>query len=146
MFSVTITADTLEDFAEWLAHTNAQFARLAASKNEISSPTPSIQLDEKVVKAALTKAKKDAKAGAAEPAAEPVEEPATETAPEAEATPPALEYGDVSAAVLALVKAKGRDAAVAVLSEFGVPHAKELQPGQWAEALKALTDALDQEA
>ncbi len=49
-----------------------------------------------------------------------------------------VEYAQVSAAVLDVVAKKGRDAALAVLAEFGVDNAKKLTEGQWAGALAAL--------
>jgi hypothetical protein len=60
-----------------------------------------------------------------EPAVEPVVEPAAE--PEA----PAVDYTQVKAAVMAVNKAKGRDAAVALLGEFNAKVGGDLTEEQW---------------
>lgn len=59
--------------------------------------------------------------------------------------PQAASYDDVKNAVVALAAAKGRDAAVAVLDQFGVDHASKLTEEQWPEAVQALIDAKDAE-
>lgn len=51
-------------------------------------------------------------------------------------------YDDVKALVLQVSKDKGRDAAAAVLSGFGVAKAPELKPEQYADAVAQLKAAL----
>ncbi len=53
-----------------------------------------------------------------------------------------LTYADVSEATLRLVAGKGKPAAVALLSRFGVSNARELGDGQWHDYLAAVTAAL----
>ena len=158
MYSITIQGETLETFAERIAAVNAQFATLATSRNALSAADKKAIADAKANKAddeareALQAKRNAGRAGKAEepldgtpspapaaeekaPAAEPAEVSASDEAPK-------IEYAQVSTAVLSLVKAKGRDAAVAVLSQFGVGNAKELAEAQWPEALEALNAEL----
>jgi hypothetical protein len=70
--------------------------------------------------------------------------PAANDAPQAQnANAASIPYDDVKAAILKLSAAKGRDAAVAVLKQFGVAKGTELTPEQYPAALKAFTVALD---
>lgn len=48
---------------------------------------------------------------------------------------------DVNAAIIALAKTKGRDAAVAVLKEFGVAKVPELDAAKYPDVLAAATAA-----
>ena len=48
----------------------------------------------------------------------------------------------MSEAILALAKARGREAAVAVLAHFKVSKVPELTPEQWAPALARAEEAL----
>lgn len=106
--------------------------------------------------AALGAAPVQAKPAAAKvdkPKAEPVKEVAKEvakaeqTAAEQPAAEPAAEAptvteDDCKQITLQLASKKGRDAAVAVLSEFGVAKASELKADQLAEYHAAATAAL----
>jgi hypothetical protein len=49
---------------------------------------------------------------------------------------------EINAAIIALAKARGRDAAVAVLAQFGAAKVPELKPTQYAAALAAAQGAL----
>jgi len=79
--------------------------------------------------------------------AEPKVEAPIEKAPEpvaeqpAAADAPAIAVADVNAAIIALAKAKGRDAAVGVLGKFGVAKVPELKPEQYADVLAAVKAA-----
>lgn len=85
------------------------------------------------------KAAKVEKVAKPEPKPEaPVEQPAAEAA----ADTPAISIADVNAAVIGLAKAKGRDAAVAVLKEFGVAKAPELKVEQYAAVVAACKKAM----
>lgn len=85
------------------------------------------------------------KAPAAPKADAPKDPPAPKTpkAPAAE-TPKAETGGEISYAndiaprVLKLAEAKGRDAAIAILSKFGVTKAPQLDAGQYAEFIEAV--------
>jgi hypothetical protein len=54
---------------------------------------------------------------------------------------PPPKYEDVRLAILALSERKSVDAAVGVLKEFDVTHAKSLKPEQYADFLKAVQAA-----
>lgn len=143
MYSITIQGETLETFAERIAAVNAQFATLASSRNALSAAASEPKMKPKPAPKADEGKAEDPK-NVVNAAETPTASPAAETA--SAAVSPAddakIEYAQVSTAVLSLVKAKGRDAAVAVLSQFGVGNAKELAEAQWPEALEALNAEL----
>jgi hypothetical protein len=60
----------------------------------------------------------------------------------AAADTPAIAVADVNASIIALAKAKGRDAAVAVLQQFGVAKVPELKADQYADVLAAVKKAM----
>lgn len=76
--------------------------------------------------------------------------PASPAAPAASSTDseqpaadaPAVTIADVNAAIIGLAKAKGRDAAVAVLKDFGVAKAPELKADQYAAVVAAAKKAM----
>lgn len=68
--------------------------------------------------------------------------PAAPASSAADEAPEPVSYAQVADAVLALIKARGRGAAVAVLQAQGVARAPDLKPEQYREALDALTEAL----
>lgn len=61
------------------------------------------------------------------------------TKPPVKPTPPP-KYDDVREAILSLSERVNMPAAVEVLSRFGVTHAKELKPDQYADVLAACRD------
>lgn len=139
MFPITITiANT--------AQLNAVMAALATGADvakEAVAPAP---------KPKATPAKTAAPAPT-QPTAEAVQEPAPENKVEPSATTqaadapaaddtPAIAVADVNAAIIGLAKAKGRDAAVAVLGEFKVAKVPELKPEQFAAVLAAVKKAM----
>jgi len=70
-------------------------------------------------------------------------EPETPPADDTGKTEPAVDYDAVKAATLALVKAKGRDAAVKVLTAHGAAAgATELKPEQYGDYLAAVQEAM----
>jgi hypothetical protein len=88
-----------------------------------------------------------------QPTAEAVQEPAPENKPEPSATTqaadapaaaeaPAVAFDAVRDAIMGLSKAKGRDAAVAVLGTFGVAKAPELKAEQYADVVAAAKKAM----
>lgn len=87
------------------------------------------------LKAPLAAAKDEPVAKASPAKAEPVAEAESAAKAKAvEAEPEdkkVLDYKDVSAAVIALVTAKGKPAAMAMLAEFGVTKAPSLGPEQF---------------
>jgi hypothetical protein len=60
--------------------------------------------------------------------------------PAAEQQQQPVTYDNVKAAVNGLAKAKGRDAVIAALGEFGLKNATEAKPEQWPEIVKKFTD------
>lgn len=60
----------------------------------------------------------------------------------AEEPAPKLTYNDVKAATLKLSQQKGREAAVDVLSRFGVKGAQNLAETQWADYVAAVEEML----
>lgn len=80
-----------------------------------------------------------------QPAVEqPVEQPAAEQ-PTAEQPAAPVPYTAVMAVVLkASPVLGGKDAVLKILSRFGVKSAKDLQPEQYADAVRAFTDAIKQ--
>jgi hypothetical protein len=51
-------------------------------------------------------------------------------------------YDDVKGLVFKVAETKGRDVALSVLAKFGVQKGQDLKPEQYADAVKALSDAL----
>lgn len=54
----------------------------------------------------------------------------------------AITYEEAKAAVTAVVKAKGRDAGLAVLAKFGVESLLSVKPEQWAAVIAVCEEAL----
>lgn len=78
----------------------------------------------------------------AAPKSEPAATGAPVVTPAAKpATAGTVPYSDVQKAVLALVAAKGRDAAMRVFEPFGLASAKEAKPEQYGALLAALVEA-----
>lgn len=78
-------------------------------------------------------------------ASQPTETAAATPASKPEVSSPApstVTYDEVKTLVLRVSKDKGRDAAAAVLSGFGVAKAPELKPEQYADAVAQLKAAL----
>jgi len=80
----------------------------------------------------------------AKPAPEPVVEPATvpEQETPAEAEVPAADYAQVKTAVMAVSKAKGREAAVELLGEFNAKVGGDLTEDQWGPFLARAAEVL----
>jgi hypothetical protein len=108
----------------------------AAVDTVVAAGTPVVAKPEKVAKAETKTTKTETKAS--EPETKPVE---AKTQPAA-ADAPAIAIADVNAAIIALAKAKGRDAAVAVLGTFGVAKAPELKAEQYADVVAAAKKAM----
>lgn len=78
-------------------------------------------------------------------AAAPAEPSATESVEEAvtEAAPPPLDFAeDVAPLVLRVVASKGKPAVQAILAQFGVERASEVDDKLWPEMIALLRDAL----
>ena len=90
------------------------------------APTP-----EPAVKAAAAKKQK----------VEPAPEPAATPEPKAEPAPAAGEatYQDAAAAITKLSRLKGRETAVALLSEFGASKLPDVKPDQFADVIAKAT-------
>jgi len=142
MFPITVTvhdAAQLNAIMAALGTTGLQPAATAP----VATPAPKAER--------VAKPKAEPKPEAAEGnAAAASSEPATTAAPAASSTAseqpaadaPAITIADVNAAIIGLAKAKGRDAAVAVLKEFGVAKAPELKPEQYPAVVAAAKKAM----
>lgn len=80
------------------------------------------------------------------PAEGAAQEPAVESSPSIEASTAASDkpatYDDVKAAIVKLSGAKGRDAVVACLQQFGAAKGPDLKPDQFAAFIAAVEKAL----
>jgi hypothetical protein len=54
---------------------------------------------------------------------------------------PTIVYADVQKAVNGLAAAKGRDAVIKILNDFGVDHATKLKEEQWADVVAEMQQA-----
>lgn len=144
MIELTIHAADAADLKRQLSELLGGAAPLEPT---LDRPAPSPAASEKPSPTRSTKPK-------AEPEAIPekVEPEATTATPSnntetssdtASAAEPAVDYDAVKAATLALVKAKGRDAAVKVLTAHGAANgATDLKPEQYADYLAAVQEAM----
>ena len=134
---VTLEFATIQEAAAYLAGATgaapaaAKATPVAEAKVEKEAPAP---------KAEKAKAEKPKTESKTEPAATSTPAPTEETK---EQPASSVDYTSVQKAVFALANAKGRDAALAVIGTFGKASAKELAPEQYADALAALTAALE---
>ncbi len=71
---------------------------------------------------------------------------AVANAPAAPDTPTEIPYAQAAAAVKNLILIKGRDAGVALLSQFGVPSLRDAKPEQYAGVIAACEQALAEDA
>lgn len=163
MYSITIQADTMNEFASKCAQLGQQFTLSAPATStgalvDTGDQTPTAQEPVKpkrqrsADKAELMGAVKsgdDEKEPAAgeesetQPAAVS-EEPANENTPQEE-TPTmsgAVTYDDVKTATNSLAAKKGREAALALLSDFNVAKAQELAEAQWSDYVAQANERL----
>jgi hypothetical protein len=138
MFPMTITISNP-------AQLNAVMAALNVGGIELPKTTPVAETIREEAKATKTEPKVGEKATADQKP----EAPAQKTAGEAEkalhghANNPAHAptYQDTADAVTKLARAKGRDAAVAVLAKFGAAKLPDVQPAQFAAVIAACEEA-----
>lgn len=141
MFPITVTvhdAAQLNAIMAALGTTGLQPAATAPVADKPKATKPKAEPKPQVAEAAEGN---DAAASSA---------PATTAAPAASSTDseqpaadaPAVTIADVNAAIIGLAKAKGRDAAVAVLKDFGVAKAPELKVDQYAAVVAAAKKAM----
>lgn len=138
MFPMTVTVNNkieLGAIMAALADTNA-YAQAKAIHAEPKAEAP--KTDDADLKA--TKAPKATAAAPTAPAPAP-SAAAASTAEFPSEPAPAIAVADVNAAIIGLAKAKGRDAAVALLAEFKVAKVPELKPEQFADVLAAAKKA-----
>ena len=82
---------------------------------------------------------------AEQPTAEqPTAEQPTAEQPTAEQPAAPVPYTAVMAAVTKAIHPLGKDGVLELLNRFGVKSAKELQPEQYADAVRVFTDAIKQ--
>ncbi len=115
-------------------------AKAAAPTKTASASTPAAASAVDAAPAS-TAATPDPKSAAVSPPSETAAAlPASK--PEVSTSVAAVTYDDVKALVLQVSKDKGRNAAAAVLSGFGVAKAPELKPEQYADAVAQLKAVL----
>lgn len=141
MFPITVTihdAAQLNAIMAALGTTGLQPAATAPVADKPKATKPKAEPKPQVAEAAEGNdaAASSAPASPAAPAASSTdsEQPAADA--------PAVTIADVNAAIIGLAKAKGRDAAVAVLKDFGVAKAPELKADQYAAVVAAAKKAM----
>lgn len=153
MFPMTVTINTAAELNAILAAINPDTAFPGTSD---SRTIQQVDAEIKQANTKTAKAEQPKEEAKPEPKAEPAKEEKTEAMTQmnaAEATEAlnghanrpvdAPTYQDVTAAINAVAKAKGRDAAVAVLAKFGVKRGPELTPEQYADAIVACKEAAE---
>lgn len=109
-------------------------------------PTTAAQVAAVVAEAPVQETKPEAKKQKAAASQEqPIQTAAASSETSSSATPEVkaeTTYQEAAAAVLELSKVKGRDAALGVLSSFGVANLKEVKAEQYGAVLAAATNAL----
>lgn len=137
MFPMTITISN-----------NNQLQAVLAAMAEPAAEQTSVSVKKEAPKDKATNAKKQEVAATTQPTAEAAvadvqSEKAdnSEQSEKAEGENPST-YEDASKAIIALSKAKGRDAAVAVLEKFEAANLKEVKPEDYAAVIAAANKAL----
>lgn len=137
MFPMTITISN-----------NNQLQAVLAAMAEPAAEQTSVSVKKEAPKDKATNAKKQEVAATTQPTAEAAvadvqSEKAdnSEQSEKAEGESPAT-YEDASKAIIALSKAKGRDAAVAVLEKFEAANLKAVKPEDYAAVITAANKAL----
>lgn len=122
-------------------NTNAIRDLIAAISNGLHATPAQVAA---VVKEAKPKAEKKQEAVKPEAASTPTtaEEPAAlEAKAETSEAKPAATYDDAAKAITSLAKAKGRDAAMAVLAKFGAAKLPDVKPEDFAAVIAASMEA-----
>jgi hypothetical protein len=114
-----------QQLAELNTNVKALIAALGNSKPEVAAPKV------EKPKAPSAPAADGAASGTSTPASTPAAAPS-----------PALTYDDVKVPFLNLIKAKGRDAGLALLKGFGCEKLPDVKPEQFAEVKAAIDKAL----
>jgi hypothetical protein len=140
MFPMTITLNDMAQLSAVLSALTQGFTTLPGEVSEYAKQKAKIAEPDTVPTPKPTAVAHTAPVQAQSAAAATTAESHTESAaPDAYQ---AIGVADVNAAIIALAKAKGRDAAVAVLGEFNVAKVPELKPEQFAEVLKICKKAM----
>lgn len=123
-----------------LAENTAAIRELIAalSTNPVAAPAPAPEETRKPETVAVADAEPEKKKPEAkkETEKEKTPEPAPENAPEQPT------YQETAAAITKLSRAKGREAAVAVLQSFGAEKLPEVDPSQFSAVLAAVQEAM----
>ena len=131
--------NTMRELIAVWSKLNAQAKAIDKSEKVDTVTAAGTPVEAKPEKAA--KVEKVAKVEKAEAKPEaPIEQPAAQA--ESAGDAPTIAIADVNAAIIGLAKTKGRDAAVAVLKEFGVAKAPELKADQYAAVVAAAKKAM----
>lgn len=150
-YEMIITADSFKDFKAHIIALEEMFTVEVVTGGTTDPIMPEVK-KAAAVKAKAEPAKPDpvkpdpVKPVAEIPAAkepEPVVEETKVEEPAAETSDAPLDFQkDVLPRVFKLTEAHGRDAVVAVLSEFGVPKASQVPPEKFAEFVAAVNKAI----
>lgn len=133
MFPITVTIHTP-------AQLNAVMALLAT--DQVPAAKPAKAKPEPKVEAKPEAAEGNVAAASSAPAPQAASAASSTEPAQPAADTPAIAIAEVNAAIIALAKAKGRDAAVAVLGTFGVAKAPELKVEQYAAVVAAAKKAM----
>jgi hypothetical protein len=146
MYRIEITAETLAELAGKAMSLAAKLNTATESGLGVKGATHVVtyEVAPEVAEAAPenpTPAPKSAPAAEATESQPTTEEPATTPAPSASASELNFDT-DVAPIVLQVVKDKGKPVVQAILEEFGVERASQLDPARWPELIAQLKDAL----
>ena len=145
-YELKITATTADDLAQHISTLAGLLSGTAATAVDPVMPEVKKARGSTKAEAAADPKPEPVKAVAEIPAAkepEPVVEETKVEEPAAETSDAPLDFQkDVLPRVFKLTEAHGRDAVVAVLSEFGVPKASQVPPEKFAEFVAAVNKAI----
>jgi hypothetical protein len=145
MFPMTVTINNLTEFDALMVALGVGKKKTAAKKVEEQGAVTSGATDQVEVSANNTTRSETAPSSAADAAADV--KPAAETTAIVEAAEQSVEaaagvtYEQAAKAVTELAKAKGRDAAVAVLDLFGAKKLPDVKPEHYADLMTACAGA-----
>lgn len=140
-----MTFETIPDLLAELLHEQRRNTEAIVSLAEAIAGARAKAIETTKADKSKAEPKADApKAAAAAVSAEPQGQtaPAATTAESPSEPTATIAVADVNAAIIALAKAKGREAAVAVLGTFGVAKVPELKAEQYADVLAAVKKAM----
>ena len=139
MFPITVTIQNIDELRAVMSALGVADAQASAETTKATDETTTEAPAEAPTAEAPTTEAPAAEAPTTEaPAAEaPTTEAPTTEAPAAEAPAAAPSYQDAANAIMRLARARGRDAAVAVLAKFGAGKLPDVKPEHFAAVIAA---------